>query len=57
MPDNYNRAEDCGSITRDGALNDINCEGTAMWFICERELGDPNIVDLFSRYGNQKSLA
>ncbi|GBP56423.1 Hemolymph lipopolysaccharide-binding protein [Eumeta japonica] len=49
QPNDAGGNEDCGSISRDGKLNDINCE-TVTLFICERNItSDANEVDMFSR--------
>ncbi|XP_046395842.1 hemolymph lipopolysaccharide-binding protein-like isoform X2 [Ischnura elegans] len=37
QPDNYNGAENCGSIHRNGGLNDIGC-GRQIPFFCEYDL-------------------
>ncbi|XP_077285515.1 hemolymph lipopolysaccharide-binding protein-like [Arctopsyche grandis] len=37
QPDNYEGKEHCGSMFRDGTLNDIECSEKAM-FVCEKTL-------------------
>nr|AQY54447.1 immulectin 11 [Hepialus xiaojinensis] len=52
QPDNgLNNDENCGHMFRDGLLNDVNCSWKLMFF-CERQIGDDDVIDLFSRVQN-----
>nr|AQY54448.1 immulectin 12 [Hepialus xiaojinensis] len=46
---NRKNRQHCGGLMRNGFLDDINCSSKCMFF-CERELGDANTVDIFSRF-------
>ncbi|XP_071452995.1 hemolymph lipopolysaccharide-binding protein-like [Hetaerina americana] len=37
QPDDYNKAEDCGTVRRNGGLNDIGC-ASVLPFFCEYDL-------------------
>lgn len=41
QPDNEGDDEHCGSMFRDGTLNDINCDVKAL-FVCEKTLANPD---------------
>lgn len=48
QPDNENGNEHCGSMYRDGTLNDVNCDTKAM-FICEKILSPSFLEGLPSK--------